>query len=178
MTQTTTLAGGCFWCTEAIFQRLNGVKQVISGYSGGQLENPTYEQVSSGSTNHAEAIQIEFDPTIISFDTILDVFFATHDPTTLNQQGNDHGTQYRSAIFYHSDEQKETAEKKISQLTQDKHFDKPIVTEVTQFVNFFKAEDYHLNFYNRNKNYSYCNLVIDPKIQKLLKSYSSLVKEQ
>jgi peptide-methionine (S)-S-oxide reductase len=177
MIQTATLAGGCFWCTEAIFQKLNGVIKVVSGYSGGNIENPTYEQVSSGSTNHAEVIQIEFDPQIISFDTILDVFFATHDPTTLNQQGNDHGTQYRSAIFYHSEEQKDLANKKISQLAQEKHYNSPIVTEITPFTNFFHAESYHSNFYNRNKSYPYCSIVIDPKIQKLLKSFSQLVKE-
>ncbi|TSC88323.1 MAG: peptide-methionine (S)-S-oxide reductase [Microgenomates group bacterium Gr01-1014_7] len=166
--ETVTFGGGCFWCTEAIFKRLKGVKSVVSGYAGGTTENPTYMQVSSGNTGHAEAIQIKFDPEIISFEKLLEVFFATHDPTTLNQQGADVGTQYRSVIFYHNDSKKQIAEKKI----------KPsFVTQIEPYKNFYPAEDYHQNYYDRNKDQNpYCTLVIDPKIQKLMKDFKKDLK--
>lgn len=156
--ETATLAGGCFWCTEAVFKRLKGVLSVTPGYSGGNTKDPSYEEVLSGKTGHAEAIQIIFDPKIISFPKILDVFWATHDPTSLNKQGADVGTEYRSAIFYHTQKQKNEAEK--SKLPT-------FVTEITPFKNFFKAEDYHKNFYDKNRSAPYCQIVIDPKITKL-----------
>lgn len=169
--ETATLAGGCFWCTEAIFKRLKGVISVTSGYAGGSaLQNsaPSYEEVSMGSTGHAEAIQIEFNPSIISFEKILDVFWATHDPTTLNRQGQDVGTQYRSIIFYHSEKQKEEALR-----SKQPSF----VTQIVPIDKFYKAEDYHQNFYDKNKSYPYCQTVIAPKIQKLLEKFKNDVKE-
>lgn len=172
-----TLAGGCFWCTEAIYRRLKGVESVIPGYTGGQTESPTYEQVCSGDTGHAEAIQIEFDPTIISFEKILEVFWATHDPTTLNRQGNDVGTQYRSAIFYNSDNQKTIAEKSLKD--QQSKFQDPIVTEIVPFTKFYQAEDYHKDFYDKNKSKNpYCPVVIDPKLQKLFKVFKDDLKSE
>ena len=177
--ETATLAGGCFWCTEAIYKRLKGVESVTSGYAGGTVENPTYEQVSSGTTGHAESIQIEFDPSVISFEKILDVFFATHDPTTLNRQGNDVGTQYRSIIFYHDEEQKLSAQTKIEELTKSGKFKDPIVTKLEPFKNFYPAENYHQNYYEINKNSApYCPIVIDPKIQKLMREFSDDIKEE
>lgn len=164
-----TLAGGCFWCTEAIFRRLNGVSKVTSGYTGGKTENPTYEQVCTGITGHAEAIQIEFDPEVINYETILKVFFATHDPTTLNQQGNDIGTQYRSAIFYHSDEQRQLAEKAIKGV-------RGAVTQVVPYTIFYSAEIDHQQYYEINGKTGYCTYVIDPKIHKLLEKYGQFVK--
>jgi peptide-methionine (S)-S-oxide reductase len=178
MMQTATLAGGCFWCTEAIFKRLKGVTSVLPGYAGGQRENPSYDQVSSGATGHAEAIQIEFDPNQIPFEKILDIFWHTHNPTTMNQQGNDIGTQYRSAIFYADATQKEIAEKSKEELKQSGYYKNPIVTEITPFTNFYVAENYHKDYYERNKDQPYCNFIIDPKIQKLLKEYSQDVKEE
>jgi peptide-methionine (S)-S-oxide reductase len=175
--EIATLANGCFWCTEAIFQRLNGVEKVTSGYSGGKVKNPTYNEVTSGETGHAEVIQIQFDPKIISFQEILEVFFATHDPTTLNRQGYDVGTQYRSAIFYHSTAQKEVAEAFIKSLTDAKVFDKKIVTEVTAFEAFYEAEAYHQNYYNNNKNQGYCVAVINPKLDKFIKKYKDKLKK-
>lgn len=175
--EIATLANGCFWCTEAIFQRLNGVEKVTSGYSGGKVKNPTYNEVTSGETGHAEVIQIQFDPKIITFQEILEVFFATHDPTTLNRQGYDVGTQYRSAIFYHSTAQKETAETFIKSLTEAKVFDKKIVTEVTAFDVFYEAEAYHQNYYNNNKNQGYCVAVINPKLDKFIKKYKDKLKK-
>lgn len=171
--QTATLAGGCFWCTEAIFQRLKGVSEVRPGYSGGQVENPTYKQVCSGSTGHAEAIQITFDPKIISFEKLLEVFFKLHDPTTLNQQGSDYGTQYRSSIFYHDDDQRKTAEKVKSAIEKSKMYQSKIVTEIVPFTNFYEAETYHQNYYELNRSQPYCQLVIDPKIQKLFKEFKN-----
>ena len=165
--EVATFAGGCFWCTEGIFQRLRGVKEVVSGYSGGEKENPTYEEVSSGVTGHAEVIQITFDPTKISYKDLLYVFFKTHNPTTLNRQGNDVGTQYRSVIFYHDEGQKKVAQDLIKSLESQKVYESPIVTEVVVFKNFYKAEDYHQNYYNENPDKMYCKLVIDPKIKKL-----------
>ncbi len=177
--ETATLAGGCFWCTEAIFKRLKGVESVMSGYTGGLTENPTYEEVSSGGSGHAEAIQIEFNPKVISFDKILEVFWATHDPTTLNQQGNDFGTQYRSAIFYHDEKQKQVAEKSMKDLQALGKLKSQIVTKLEPFTKFYKAEGYHQDYYERNKeSNSYCPVVIDPKIQKLLREFSADVKPE
>ena len=176
--QTATFAGGCFWCTEAIFKRLNGVTSVQSGYTGGAMENPSYQDVSNGNTGHAEAIQIHFDPTIISYTSLLDVFWATHDPTTLNQQGADMGTQYRSAIFYHNEEQQQQALESKAKLEKSGMYKDPLVTEITSFTNFYPAEDYHKDYYDTNKNAPYCRLVIDPKIKKLMKTFTNEVKEE
>lgn len=169
--ELATLASGCFWCTEGIFQRIHGVTKVTSGYAGGHIPNPTYDQVCSGSTGHAECVQIEFDPSIVSYQTILEIFFKTHDPTTLNRQGNDIGTQYRSAIFYHSQQQKQTAENLIQSLMDSHYFSAPIVTEIVPFTNFYTAEDYHQNFYNQNRKHPYCQIVIDPKVKKLIDQF-------
>lgn len=171
-----TFGNGCFWCTEAIFQQLKGVKTVLPGYTGGVIKNPSYEAVCTGTTGHAEAIQITYDPKVISYGALLEVFFYTHDPTTLNRQGNDVGTQYRSAIFYHNDKQKNTAEEMISQLTSEKVYDDPIVTEITEIDIFYEAEDYHKNYYNNNKNQGYCRAVINPKLDKFVKKYGSKLK--
>lgn len=168
-TETATLAAGCFWCSEAVFERLKGVISVTSGYSGGDMPHPTYEQVSTGTSGHAEAIQIMFDPSIISYDKILEVFWKTHDPTTPNQQGNDVGTQYRSVIFYHSPDQQKIAE--ASRDAAQAEFDQDIVTEIVSFENFTVAETYHQDFYNSNQSHPYCQLVIDPKIAKLNKDF-------
>tara|TARA_R110001583_G_scaffold31233_2_gene107045 strand:- start:1062 stop:1673 length:612 start_codon:yes stop_codon:yes gene_type:complete len=174
--ETATFANGCFWCTEAIFQLLKGVESVTSGYTGGTIKNPTYREITTGSTGHAEAIQIKYDASKISFQEILDVFFSTHDPTTLNRQGYDSGTQYRSAIFYHSNEQKEIAEIFIDALTNAKVFENPIVTEVTALDVFYNAEEYHQNYYNNNKTQGYCMAVINPKLEKFIKKYKSKLK--
>jgi peptide-methionine (S)-S-oxide reductase len=176
--ETATLANGCFWCSEAIFKRLKGVKSVISGYSGGIVKNPSYDQVCAGKTGHAESIQIEFDPKVIPFERILEVFWHTHDPTTLNRQGNDVGTQYRSAIFYHNQKQKEIAEKSKNQLEKEGIYHAPIVTEITPFSDFYEAEDYHKNYYDNNQDAPYCNFIIDPKVRKLLLKYRNDVKEE
>lgn len=176
--EKATLGGGCFWCTEAIFQRLNGVISAVPGYSGGDLPNPTYEEVSEGDTGHAEAVQIEFDPKLIPLKKLLEVFFYTHDPTTPNQQGNDMGSQYRSAIFYHNDNQKKIAEKFIKELENDNVFPKPIVTVLEPFKNFYEADDYHKNYYERNKDAMYCNYVIGPKIHKLIERYGKDIKDE
>ncbi|OGM21534.1 peptide-methionine (S)-S-oxide reductase [Candidatus Woesebacteria bacterium RIFCSPHIGHO2_01_FULL_38_9] len=172
--EKATFAGGCFWCTEAIFERLKGVVSVVSGYSGGEKESPKYEDVSSSSTGHAEAIQIEFDPKVISYEDLLYIFFKTHDPTQLNRQGADVGTQYRSVIFYHSDVQRKLAED-TKNLIQKDHESK-VVTEILPFNNFFKGEDYHQNYYKENPNAAYCKLVIDPKITKLTKDFKKFLK--
>ena len=177
-TQIATLANGCFWCSEAIFKRLKGVKSVLPGYSGGIVENPSYEEVCTGKTGHAESIQIEFDPTVIPYEKILDVFWHTHDPTTLNRQGNDVGTQYRSAIFYHDQKQKEIAEKSKRDLEKAGVYKNPIVTEITPFKNFYVAEDYHKNYYEEHQDAPYCNFVIDPKMQKLLLNYRNDVRKE
>jgi peptide-methionine (S)-S-oxide reductase len=171
-----TFGNGCFWCTEAIFQQLDGVSKVLPGYTGGSIKNPSYKEVCAGTTGHAEAIQITFDPQVISYRELLDVFFYTHDPTTLNRQGNDVGTQYRSAIFYHDASQRSEADKMIAQLTEEKVYDKPVVTEVTPFDVFYEAEDYHKNYYNNNKNQGYCRAVINPKLDKFVKKYKSKLK--
>ncbi|MCX7797011.1 MAG: peptide-methionine (S)-S-oxide reductase MsrA [Melioribacter sp.] len=174
--ETITLGGGCFWCTEAIFQRVKGVVKVVSGYSGGTVPNPTYEEVCTGKTGHAEVVQIIYDPSIINLQEILEIFFSMHDPTTLNRQGADVGTQYRSVIFYHNEEQKKIAEKTIKKYELEKTFDKPIVTEVSEFKNFYKAEDYHQNYYNNNPYQPYCSFVIAPKLEKLEKYFKTKIK--
>ncbi|MFD2697879.1 peptide-methionine (S)-S-oxide reductase MsrA [Mesonia sediminis] len=177
MTQEViTLANGCFWCTEAVFQRLKGVEKVVSGFSGGKIKNPPYREVVQGRTGHAEAIQLYFDPTILSLKDVLAVFFSTHDPTTLNRQGNDVGTQYRSAIFYHSSEQKEIAQQYIKYLDKQV-FEGKIVTEVTPFSGFYPAEEEHYNFYNRFPNQPYCQYIIDPKIKVLRNQFAHLLKD-
>lgn len=167
-----TFANGCFWCTEAVFQQLKGVEKVSSGYTGGHVKNPTYEQVCNKKTGHAEALQIEYNLSQISFDELLEVFWGTHDPTTLNRQGNDIGPQYRSAIFYHNEEQKERAEKYKEQLNKSKIFDSPIVTTIEPFTVFYPAENYHSNYYLNHKDQSYCYYVIKPKMDKLKKVFA------
>ena len=174
--ETATLGAGCFWCVEAVFQQLNGVHKVVSGYTGGSTENPDYRAVCTGTTGHAEVIQIQFDSDVISFKEVLDVFWHTHDPTTLNRQGNDVGTQYRSAIFYHSEEQQQTAEKSKAEMDQSDEWDDPIVTEITQISEFYPAEDYHQDYFNLNPNQPYCQFVIHPKIKKFTKDYKEKLK--
>ena len=176
--QVATFAGGCFWCTEAVFQRLEGVDKVISGYTGGNIKNPAYREICTGRTGHAEAIQIFYDEAIITFIELLEVFFATHDPTTLNRQGNDVGTQYRSGIFYTDDNQKQEAEKFISYLEKETVFSSPIVTEVTKLDVFYHAEEGHQNYYNDNKEQSYCQFIINPKIKKLNTYYANKLKNK
>jgi len=171
-----TFGNGCFWCTEAIFQQLKGVSSVLPGYTGGSVKNPSYKEVCNGTTGHAEAIQIKYDPAVISYRELLDIFFYTHDPTTLNRQGGDVGTQYRSAIFYHDEQQKEDAETIIAQLTSEEVYENPIVTEVTVAQVFYEAEEYHKNYYNNNKNQGYCRAVINPKLDKFMKKYGSKTK--
>jgi len=166
-----TLAGGCFWCTEAVFQRLKGINSLLPGYMGGHTENPTYEEVCTGRTGHAEVIQIDYNEDELSFQDLLGVFFKTHDPTTLNRQGNDIGTQYRSEIFYHNDLQKDEAERFIAGLTAEGVFDKPIVTKVSPAREFFEAEDYHTNYFLRNPNQPYCVAVVKPKVDKFIKAF-------
>lgn len=168
---TATFGAGCFWCVEAQFQMLTGVISVTSGYSGGTIKNPSYKEVCNGTTGHAEVCQIVYDPTIISYDKLLAAFWQTHDPTQLNRQDNDIGTQYRSVIFYHNDQQKELAEKYKKQLNESKVWDKPVVTEISPFVNFYKAEDYHQNYYNQNGDAPYCKYVIQPKLEKFKKVF-------
>ncbi|MEM8509834.1 MAG: peptide-methionine (S)-S-oxide reductase MsrA [Bacteroidota bacterium] len=170
--ETAIFANGCFWCTEAVFQRLRGVTNVISGYTGGTIKNPAYREVCSGRTGHAEAVKITFDPLEISYEALLEVFFATHDPTTLNRQGNDVGTQYRSEIFYTSESQKEMAHRYIAKLEEEKRFSDPIVTAVTQEHPFYNAEAEHHNYYNEHGLQPYCQFIIDPKIKKLYKDFS------
>jgi peptide-methionine (S)-S-oxide reductase len=175
--QVATFAAGCFWCTEAVFVDVKGVVSVVSGYSGGKVKNPSYEEVCTGSTGHAEATQITYDPAIVSFEQLLQIFWNVHDPTTLNRQGNDEGTQYRSAIFYHSEEQRNLAEQYKKQLTSSHVFKNPIVTEITPFTNFYKAEDYHQNYFALNPNQSYCQYVIRPKVEKFKKQFKDKLKE-
>ncbi|MBE2190221.1 MAG: peptide-methionine (S)-S-oxide reductase MsrA [Desulfobulbaceae bacterium] len=174
---SVTLGGGCFWCVEAVFQRLDGVEKVMSGYSGGKIENPTYKQITTGTTGHAEVIRIFYNPEIIGFEELLEVFWMTHDPTTLNRQGADVGTQYRSVIFYHNESQQEIAERYKKQLNDAETFDSPIVTEISPMINFYEAEDYHQNYYNENGNQPYCSFVITPKIQKLEKLFKHKLKD-
>src|SRR6266566_5258873 len=175
---TVTLAGGCFWCTEAIFNRLKGVISVVSGYAASQVANPSYQEVCTGRTGAAEAVQITYDPSIISYDTLLEIFWHTHEPTTLNRQGNDVGTQYRSAIFYSNDEQKQIALASKEALEKSGAYNRPIVTEIVPFTNFYPAEDYHRDYYDRNRSQGYCMFVIDPKVKKLLKEYKQVLKDE
>ncbi|HLI46702.1 MAG TPA: peptide-methionine (S)-S-oxide reductase MsrA [Geobacterales bacterium] len=172
--EIAVLGGGCFWCTEAAFKRIKGVISVEPGYSGGWMENPTYEDVCSDQTGHAEVVKIIFDPKVISYREILKIFFTIHDPTTLNRQGNDVGTQYRSIILYLNDEQKKIAEEEIKEA--QKHYKKPIVTELKKFEKFYPAEDYHKDFYDKNPNYPYCIFVIEPKLLKLEKYWGAYLK--
>ncbi len=178
MSETATLAGGCFWCTEAVFRRLRGVESAVPGYTGGRIANPTYEAVCAGITGHAEAAQVTFDPEVISFKTLLDVFFNLHDPTTLNRQGEDVGTQYRSAIYYHDEAQKQAAEDAIKAVDASGHYTDKVVTEVAPLDVFYPAEKYHLDYYERNRAFNpYCTVIIDPKIRKLYKDYQELIRQ-
>ncbi|MEO8235900.1 MAG: peptide-methionine (S)-S-oxide reductase MsrA [Flavobacterium sp.] len=175
--ETAIFAGGCFWCTEAVFLELNGVESIKPGYIGGKTENPTYEDVCSGTTGHAEAIKIIFDPSKISYGELLEVFFATHDPTTINRQGADMGSQYRSEVFYTNTKQKETALAYIKQLNDENTYGKKVVTKVSDATTFYVAEDYHQNYYNQNKNKSYCTYVITPKVDKVRKEFKDKLKK-
>ena len=175
--QKITLGGGCFWCTEAIFKELRGVIKVVPGYSGGTVKNPSYKEVCMGTTGHAEVIQITYDPEQLTIFEILEVFFMTHDPTTLNRQGPDTGTQYRSVIFYHSEEQKKVAENIIKQYEAEKVFNMPIVTEIEPFKAFFEAEDYHHDYFSQNKEQPYCQFVVSPKIQKFKNKFRKKLKQ-
>jgi peptide-methionine (S)-S-oxide reductase len=173
-----TFGSGCFWCTEAVFQRLKGVHSVVSGYSGGTVKNPTYQQVCTGTTGHAESIQVTYDPAVVSYEELLEVFWQTHDPTTQDRQGNDVGPQYRSVIFYHTDEQKRLAAEYKKKLDNSGAFDAPIVTQIVPFTEFFPAEDYHQNYYNQNSQKSYCRVVIGPKLAKLKKVFHGKLKSE
>ena len=177
-TQVATLAGGCFWCLEAVYDELKGVGSVESGYAGGQVPNPTYKQVCTGNTGHAEVVQVTFDPQVISFKEILNVFFVIHDPTTLNRQGNDQGTQYRSAIFYHDEQQKEVAEQVIRDLNAEHLWDQPIVTQVAPLDTFYIAEDYHQEYYANNPYQPYCMMVVAPKVTKFRKHFLDMLKKE
>lgn len=176
--QTATLAGGCFWCLEAVYDEIKGVHSVESGYAGGDVDNPTYRAVCNGDTGHAEVVQVHFDPNVVSYRDLLNVFFAIHDPTTLNRQGADVGTQYRSAIFYHDEEQKKTAEELIKHLNTQKIWDRPLVTEVTMLDKFYVAEDYHQEYFARNPYQPYCMAVVAPKVSKFRKHFLELLKKQ
>jgi peptide-methionine (S)-S-oxide reductase len=176
--EVATLAGGCFWCLEAIFDELEGVERVVSGYSGGKTANPSYKEVCGGRTGHAEAVQVVFNPKVISYREVLAVFFSMHDPTTLNRQGDDVGTQYRSVIFYHDDKQKAIAEQLIKELNSAKIWNAPIVTEVTPFISFYPAEDYHQNYFQQNAAQPYCQVVIAPKLAKFRQHYSDKLKKK
>ena len=176
--QTATLAGGCFWCLEAVFDEVKGVHAVESGYAGGHVDNPSYRAVCNGDTGHAEVVQLHFDPNVVSYRDLLNVFFAIHDPTTLNRQGADVGTQYRSAIFYHDDEQKKIAEELIKDLNAQKIWDRPIVTQVEKLDKFFMAEDYHQEYFARNPYQPYCMAVVAPKVSKFRKHFLGLLRKQ
>lgn len=176
--QKATFGGGCFWCVEAVFQRLDGVEKVVSGYSGGQVDNPTYEQICTKTTGHAEVCQITYDQNRVSYPDLLEVFFATHDPTTLDRQGNDVGPQYRSVIFHHDDEQKLAAEAYLEQLTADGAYDDPLVTEVTVLTKFWPADGYHQNYFNRNPAQAYCVAVVAPKVKKFKKRFEARLKKK
>lgn len=175
--ESLILGGGCFWCTEAVFQRLEGVEKVVSGYAGGIVDNPTYRQICTGTTGHAEVIQVFFDHKKISLEQLLEVFWATHDPTTLNRQGADVGPQYRSAVFYLNEKQKETSERMKKELNEAQVFDSPIVTEVTAFTNFYPAENYHQDYFNLNGMQPYCQFVVRPKVEKLKKYFADRMKK-
>ena len=174
--QFALLGGGCFWCLEAVFEQLRGVQAVESGYAGGTVPNPSYKAVCTGTTGHAEVVRITFDPSVISYRELLEVFFAVHDPTTLNRQGNDVGTQYRSVVFYYTTEQKDAAQAVIAELTAEKVYPKPIVTEVVLAAEFFKAEDYHQGYYRTNPDQGYCQLVVNPKVAKARKVFAAKLK--
>jgi peptide-methionine (S)-S-oxide reductase len=174
--ETATLGGGCFWCLEAVFELFQGVRSVESGYTGGQVPNPDYKAVCTGTTGHAEVIRVTFDPAVVSYRELLEVFFVSHDPTTLNRQGNDVGTQYRSAIYFHSPEQERTAKALIADLDAQKIWPRPIVTEVTAAGEFFKAEDYHQGYYRLNPDQGYCQLVVNPKVAKARKAFATKLK--
>ncbi|MBP1223975.1 peptide-methionine (S)-S-oxide reductase MsrA [Flavobacterium sp. 1355] len=176
--ETITVGGGCYWCVEAVYENLNGVKSVVSGFAGGKTANPTYEEVCTGTTGHAEVVQITYDKTITDINEIFRVFFTVHDPTTLNRQGADVGTQYRSVIFYKNPEQKKAAESIIAELNKAKVYNSPIVTKVEPFTKFYKAEDYHQNYYSNNKNQPYCKMVIQPKIEKFEKVFKDKLKKK
>ena len=176
--ETATFAAGCFWCTEAVFQRFKGVFNVKSGYTGGHIQNPPYREVCTGRTGHAEGIQFNFDPNIITYRELLEIFFTTHDPTTLNREGNDKGTQYRSAIFYANESQRQEAENFVNFLDEEKIFPNPIVTEITPLDIFYPAEEEHDDYYNRNKEQMYCQYIINPKVDKIKKHYSKKLKEE
>jgi peptide-methionine (S)-S-oxide reductase len=176
--ETATLAGGCFWCLEAVFDELKGVQSVESGYAGGHVENPSYRVVCNGTTGHAEVVRVQFDPALLSYRDVLNVFFAIHDPTTLNRQGADVGTQYRSAIFYHSPEQKQTADTLIKELNEQKIWDHPLVTEVVPTSNYYAAEDYHQEYFANNPNQPYCQAVVAPKVSKFRKHFLDMLKKQ
>ena len=175
--EKATLGGGCFWCTEAVYLQLNGVEDAIPGYSGGHIKNPSYKEVCTGRTGHAEVVEITYDPEKINFSEILEVFFMTHDPTTLNRQGNDVGTQYRSAVFYHNEDQKRIAEEIIQAFEKEKVYNDPIVTEITPFEKFYVAEDYHFNYFEKNKNQPYCQFVVAPKVEKFKKIFKDKLKK-
>ena len=177
MSELATLGGGCFWCLEPIFEELRGVGKVLPGYAGGRVANPTYERVCGGATGHAEVVQVEFDPGTISFADLLRVFLTVHDPTTLNRQGADVGTQYRSAIFYHSPEQKATAERVIAEIEREGVWSRPIVTEVAPLTTFYPAEDYHVDYYANNPDQGYCRVVIDPKVAKFRQKFRDRLKD-
>ena len=174
--KTITVAGGCFWCTEAIFNRLKGVQSVMPGYANSKVANPSYQAVCTGRTGAAEAVQITYDPTVMPYETLLKIFWHLHDPTTLNRQGNDIGTQYRSGVYYQNDEEKQTALEVKKQVEMSGAYKKPIVTEIVPFANFYPAEDYHKDYYENNRYQPYCQFVIDPKVQKLLKEYRNELK--
>jgi len=174
--EIATFGAGCFWCTETVFERLEGVVKVISGYSGGHIKNPSYKEVCTGTTGHAEVTQIYFYPGIISYDELLDVFWYTHDPTTLNRQGNDMGTQYRSVIYYHDENQKKIAEKSKQTIDMSGTFKDPVVTEISPLINFYEAEDYHQDYFNNNPNQPYCSIVISPKLKKFTAKYQDKLK--
>lgn len=173
---TATFGGGCFWCTEAVYKELKGIQRVESGYAGGHVKNPTYKEVCSGTTGHAEVIQVVYDPAVISFVELMEVFFYTHDPTTLNRQGNDVGTQYRSVVFYHNQEQKAQAEKYIQLLNSEKAYAKPVVTQVSPYTNYYAAENYHQDYYEQNAAQPYCQVMIKPKLEKLRSHFPTKVK--
>ncbi len=175
--QVATIGGGCFWCIEAVFSPLKGIEKLVSGYAGGHVPHPTYKQVCTGDTGHAEVVQVTFDPDVISYEELLEIFFAMHDPTTLNRQGGDKGTQYRSSIMYHDDSQKEIANALIKRLTEDNTFDDPIVTEVVPLDTFYAAEDYHQDYYANNTYQPYCMAVIAPKVLKLREKYAARLVE-
>jgi peptide-methionine (S)-S-oxide reductase len=176
--QIATLAGGCFWCLEAVFLEVKGVQSVVSGYTGGKVANPSYQEVCSGRTDHAEAVQVTFDPNVISYRDVLNVFFAIHDPTTMNRQGADVGTQYRSEIFYHNDDQKKVAEQTVQELNAQHIWDHPIVTQLSKINGFYRAEDYHQDYFARNPYQPYCQAVVAPKVSKFRKQHLELLKKQ